>query len=149
MPVGEYCNREVIVTDKETGIREAARLMREHHVGDLIVVERRENKNIPVGIVTDRDLVVEVLAAEVSPEAVSVGDVMSFELTTVREEESLWDALECMRRAGVRRMPVVNADGNLEGIVTADDVLELLAEGLTGFVKIVKRELQREVEQRK
>ena len=149
MPVGEYCSREVVITDKDTSIREAARLMREHHVGDLIVVERRENKNTPVGIVTDRDLVVEVLAAEVSPEAVSVGDVMSFELTTVREEESLWDALESMRRAGVRRMPVVNEEGNLVGIVTADDVLELLAEGLTGFVKIVKRELQREAEQRK
>jgi CBS domain-containing protein len=149
MPVGEYCNREVVITDKDTSIREAARLMREHHVGDLIVVEPRENQNIPLGIVTDRDLVVEVLATEVSPEAVSVGDIMSFELTTVREEESLWDALDCMRRAGVRRMPVVNENGGLAGIVTADDVLELLAEGLTDFVKIVKRERQREAVQRK
>lgn len=62
MSVGEICNREVVVADKEEDAREAARLMRQYHVGDLVVVERRGEESIPLGVVTDRDLVIEVLA---------------------------------------------------------------------------------------
>ncbi len=60
MPIGEYCNRKVVSTDRDRSIREAAKLMRNHHVGDLVVVESYEGERIPVGILTDRDLVMEV-----------------------------------------------------------------------------------------
>jgi len=131
MTVGEFCNREVVIAERETTIVEAAKLMRKYHVGDLVVVDRREEMNIPVGIITDRDIVVEIIAGEVSLDSACTGDVMSFELTTAKEHDGILEALQKMRGLGIRRMPVVNDRGGLEGILAVDDVLELLAEELT------------------
>lgn len=142
--MGEICTRDTIVLGKEGAIIEAARLMRSHHVGDIVVVEPRGGENVPVGILTDRDLVVEILAQELSPGEVAVGDVMSYELVTAREEDDLWDAVQRMRARGVRRMPVVNAGGGLVGIVTLDDLLELLAEELAALSRVAGREQERE-----
>jgi CBS domain-containing protein len=144
MTVGEYCNREVVIVEKDTEIREAAKLMRHHHVGDLIIVEPRGEDNIPMGIVTDRDLVIEVLAQNLDPDTITVADVMSLEPVTAQEEDDLWDTLNRMRSQGIRRLPVVNARGGLTGILTADDVLELFAEGLMDLFKLVKQEINRE-----
>ena len=144
MKIGECCNREVIVADKDTDILEAARLMREHHVGDLVIVERRNGANHPVGILTDRDLVVEVLAQEVPPDELSAADVMSLDLATVGEEEGVWETLERMRDLGVRRMPVVDANGGLVGLVTLDDLLELLTESMDNVAQLIKSELRKE-----
>ena len=148
MSVGEYCNRAVVITDKGTEIREAARLMRGHHVGALIIVERQGEENIPVGIITDRDLVLEVLAQELDPDALTVADIMSPEPLTAREDDALWTTLNRMRNEGIRRLPVVNARGGLEGILTADDVLDLFAEGLMDLVKLMQKEVYREARSR-
>ncbi|HXH01705.1 MAG TPA: CBS domain-containing protein [Candidatus Competibacteraceae bacterium] len=144
MSVGEYCNREVVIAQRNTDIREAAKLMRAHHVGDLVIVEQRGEDRVPVGIVTDRDLVIEVLAQEVAPESITVGDIMAAELAVAREGDGLWDTLNRMRSLGVRRMPVVSASGSLVGILTVDDVLELLAEGLGDLAGLIRREMRRE-----
>ena len=128
MAVGEICNREVVIAKKALSVVDAAQLMRKHHVGDLVVVEERNGRRHPVGIVTDRDIVVEVVAAGVSPDALKVGDIMSPEVATVRESEGLFEALRHMRDKGVRRMPVVDREGGLVGILTLDDLLNLLAE---------------------
>lgn len=145
MAVGEICNREVVVTEKGASVVEAARLMRAHHVGDLVVVEEKGGARLPVGIVTDRDIVVEVVSAGVNPDALKVGDIMGAEVATVREGEGLFEALRYMRDKGVRRMPVVDGTGVLVGILTMDDVLALLAEEMTELAKLVSHERQREV----
>ncbi len=88
MSVGEICNRDTVVIGKEESIVAAAKLLRQFHVGSVVVVDR-DNGIKPVGILTDRDLVVEILAAELDPNTVSVGDIMSYELTTAREDEGL------------------------------------------------------------
>ncbi|MDY6943883.1 MAG: CBS domain-containing protein [Pseudomonadota bacterium] len=144
MSIGEYCNREVIVTDQHTSVPDAACLMRDSHVGDLIVVEQAGEEHLPIGILTDRDLVVEVLAQRVAPDTLLVEDVMTPNPATARENEDMLEALSRMRRLGVRRMPVVNERGGLVGILTADDVLELLNEGLTDLVNLVNREIGHE-----
>jgi CBS domain-containing protein len=144
MAVGEICNREVVVTGKSASVVDAAQLMRTHHVGDLVVIEERDERNYPVGIVTDRDIVVEVVAAGVNAEALRVGDIMGPEVATVRESEGLFEALRYMRDKGVRRMPVVGSAGELVGILTMDDVLSLLAEEMTELAKLVSHERQRE-----
>ena len=143
MTVGAVCNREVIVTGVETSVAEAAALMREHHVGDVIVVEEGDQKT-PVGLVTDRDVVVEITALGLDPDSVAVTDIMTRELETVTEDTEFWDAVSHMRRHGVRRLPVVNSSGGLEGILTLDDVLELTAEMLGGLVTAISRELDQE-----
>lgn len=148
MSVGEYCNREVVVADKGTSVREAARLMRQYHTGDLVVVERKGNENIPVGIVTDRDLVIEVLAEDAPVDMLTVADVMGSELFTVGEEEELWVVLNHMRSLGVRRMPVVNDRGVLVGILTMDDAVELISEALSDMSQLVRREISEEIHRR-
>lgn len=148
MSLGQICNRETVIIGKDESITAAARLMREFHVGSVVVVEETERGNKPVGIVTDRDLVVEILAAELDPGVVSVGDIMSFELTTAREDEPTWEALQRMRNKGVRRMPIVDQDGLLVGIISTDDLLELLAEELGQLVRIIGREREREARAR-
>jgi len=144
MAVGEICNREVVMTEKSVSVVEAAQLMRTHHVGDLVVVEEKGGRRHPVGIVTDRDIVVEVVAAGVNPDTFKVGDIMGPELATLRESEGLFEALRYMRDKGVRRMPVVDRDGGLVGILTLDDLLSLLAEEMTELAKLVSHERQRE-----
>lgn len=144
MTVGGICNRVVVTADRSTTIQEAAKLMRDHHVGTLIVAREEDAALVPVGILTDRDIVVEVVAAAVDQDALTVGDVMSHELTMVQEESSVWDALELMRSRGVRRLPVVNRRGGLEGILTLDDVLDLLAEAMRDLTGTVTRELEKE-----
>jgi predicted transcriptional regulator len=144
MAVGDICNRDVVIADKALSVVGAAQLMRKHHVGDLVVVDERDGRRHPVGMVTDRDIVVEVVAAGVSPEAPNVGDIMSQEMATVRESEGLFEALRYMRDKGVRRMPVVDHEGGLVGILTLDDLLSLLAEEMTELAKLVSRERQRE-----
>ena len=143
MPISEICNREVVIAQRRDTALEAARLMRQHHVGDVLVVERN-GANVPVGIVTDRDLVVEIMAAGLDPGAINVEDIMAPELATVKESAGILEALQYMRRKGVRRLPVVGDSGNLIGIVTLDDLLELLSEELLELAKLVRHEQKNE-----
>lgn len=145
MSVGELCNRDVIVIGKSASIQAAARLMREHHVGALVVCEQRAGVAVPIGVVTDRDLVIEVIAKDVALDAVMVGDIMSGELLTARETDGIWESLQRMRSKGVRRMPVITAQGGLAGVVAVDDFLELFAEELVQLSKLVVREQAREI----
>lgn len=145
MKVGHFCNRDIVTARRDTEIREAARLMRTHHIGALVVIDRDR----PVGIVTDRDLVVEVLAAAVPDETITVGDVMTDRPGTIGEDESLSDALVRMADLGVRRLPVVDADGALQGMVSIDDILECLAELMEKLRAAVGHELWRETRLRR
>src|SRR5512147_353539 len=140
MNAGELCNREVVYTYRGTRLVEAARLMREHHVGSLVVVVDRLSERVPVGILTDRDIVVAVVAKELDPRTLTAGDVASGELITVREKDGIADVLRLMREKGVRRVPVLTHSGALAGILTIDDLLELMAEELGAFARTIDRE---------
>lgn len=144
MSIGELCNREVVITQVDDSLPAVARLMREHHVGDVVVVEQREGRNIPVGILTDRDIVVELVAGEVDPKSVRVADVMSSRLLTLNEGENVLESIQRMRGAGVRRAPVQDANGGLVGIVTLDDLLEVLADALGDLSTLTRQGQRRE-----
>jgi CBS domain-containing protein len=140
MTVGKFCNREVIIAEKSSTVTEVAKIMRQHHVGDVVIIDSHGGKVRPVGILTDRDIVIELIACDVAPDSVSARDVMTYELVTAREEDSIWDTLQKMRARGVRRVPVVNAAGELEGILSADDLMELFADELNLLAKVPFRE---------
>jgi len=144
MPVSEICNREVIVVQRETTVNEAAKLMRQHHVGSVVVVEERKGVRVPVGIVTDRDLVVEVMAPELVQMVITVGDIMGPKLVTVQDGMGIYESIRYMRVEGVRRLPVVDSRGGLIGILALDDLLELLAEELLELSRLVKHEQKKE-----
>ena len=148
MFVGEICNRQVVICQPEDSIQQAVELMCNNHVGDVIVVEHKLNMHFPVGILTDRDIVVEVMAEGVDAKSIAVKDVMSSELISVREDDHIIETIEKMRDKGIRRVPVVNRDGGLEGIMAVDDTIELVAELLSDLVKLFKHEFKREVKTR-
>ena len=148
MPVGEICNREVVVAERTTTIVEAARLMRRYHVGDLVVVDEVQGRRVPVGMVTDRDMVVEVIAREQPFASCTVSAIMSATVVCVPETAGVIEAIQLMRSHGVRGVPVVDAGGALVGILAADDLLDLLAEELSALARIAPRGQEREVRSR-
>ncbi len=149
MSVGDVCNENVITIGKDGAIEEAVALMREHHVGDVIVVETRNGVNVPIGILTDRDIVIEMLAKAVPLDAVSVGDVMSFDLVVANAEDEISATIERMRKKGIRRIPVVNLRGGLVGILSLDDLLEYVADQLQELADLVNKERKHEKKVRK
>ena len=124
--IGRICERSVVCTGAETTVQHAAKLMREHHVGSLVVVETAAGGRRPLGIVTDRDIVVEVSALDLDAKVMTVGDIALPRLVTVFESEGLQETLAVMRSECVRRLPVVDEDGNLSGIISYDDLLTAL-----------------------
>jgi len=144
MPIGEFCNREVVFATREMSLPEAAQLMRKFHVGDLVVVDEVDGKRVPVGIVTDRDMVIEIISQSLDFNEFSVGDIMSPQLISVQEKEGVLETIRLMRAKGIRRIPVVNQEGGLEGIVSADDILDLLAEEMAELAKVAPREQESE-----
>ena len=144
--VNLLCNHNVATVARGLSVADAATLMRQEHVGDLIVVETRGSASVPVGILTDRDIVVGVIAKRVAPDSVTVADAMTRDLLTIREDASLEFALREMRRHGVRRAPVVRANGDLVGIVAMDDVIEYLALQLSRLADLIR--LEQDAEQR-
>jgi CBS domain-containing protein len=149
MTIGKFCNRNVVCATRETPVVEAANLMRQHHVGDLIVVEQKAGRKTPLGIVTDRDIVVEVVAPGVDPRTIKLGDLLVGRLVTVAEDLGRNDAVRLMATSGVRRLPVVDASGGLVGIVTLDDLLLHFAAQLTELAELVPRSRQIEAETRR
>ncbi len=144
MSVGKVCNRNVVIIDRQSSVQDAVRLMREYHVGDVVVVDEQDGKRVPVGILTDRDIVIELDAPQLKLDEFTVNDVMSWELMTVSEDDELLQVIEMMQTKKVRRAPVVNSEGVLVGILTADDLVELIGEMLTSLSKLVTRQQQRE-----
>jgi CBS domain-containing protein len=147
--IGEICNREVVYVNRDVTVHAACKLMRHYHVGSLVVVDEAGGTRTPVGIITDRDVVVEVDAMDLDAKVITAGDIMSAELVTVPEDLPTLKTIEVMRFKGVRRVPVVNSENRLVGIVTIDDLLEVLAEEITNIAHIVAREQSHEKQARK
>jgi CBS domain-containing protein len=145
MRVGEICSREVSHIGRTVSVIEAARRMRVEHVGDLVVVAERGGRAVPVGVLTDRDVVVGILAKDVDHlRSLDVGDVMDGTLVTASEDEDVAPVLRRMRSFGVRRVPVVDARGILVGILSLDDVIPALSDELAEIAALVSRQAHRE-----
>ncbi|MFH2124461.1 MAG: CBS domain-containing protein [Pseudomonadota bacterium] len=148
MPIGELCNRAVVFATRKTTITEAAQLMRQYHVGDLVVMDMVKDKRVPVGIVTDRDIVIEIIGDSLSVDDFTVGDIMSRQLISVPENAGVIETIRLMRAHGIRRIPVINEAGGLAGIISVDDMMDLLAEELTELARVAPREQEREARTR-
>ena len=144
MQAAELCNRQVVTASRDMSIPDAARLMRDQHVGSLVVTDTSGGKAMPVGILTDRDIVIEIISKDVSLNEVTVGDIMTYALLKVTEDENIFDVAQRMRARGVRRVPVISRLGELIGIIAADDILELLSEELSLLSRITSRETEQE-----
>ena len=148
MKAGECCNREVVIAPRDMTVLEAAKLMRQYHVGNVVVVEEKAHRSLPVGIFTDRDIVIELLAKDIDPALFSIGEVMTFELTTAWEGDDIVDTVKKMKLKGIRRIPVVDQEGFLTGILTLEDLIDLIAEQLSDLVGLCRRARKQEEEKR-
>ena len=147
MTAGELCNRTVYIIRPTETVLAAARLMKDHHVGCLVVVEERGEDRIPIAMVTDRDIVLKGVAdAADQIGTLRVADVMSERLVTAREDERMYDVRKKMRARGIRRIPVVDRDDRLQGIIAFDDMVDWLAQELADLARLVSREQERESE---
>lgn len=144
MAIGEICSREVVFARKDETVSAAAKLMRENHVGCLVVSDDQDGQRVPVGMVTDRDVTVAVVAPGLDADAILVGDIMSSELLSIQDDAGIAETVELMRMRGIRRLPVTDANGALVGLIAADDILGLLAEEIAGLAGMITREEKRE-----
>ncbi|HSN17089.1 MAG TPA: CBS domain-containing protein [Gammaproteobacteria bacterium] len=145
MKVGDICNRLVICVDADESVHRAAEVMRKYHVGYLVVTEFGDSDRVPLGTLTDRDIVLEVTAPGIDPDEITVGDIMDQDPPLVADEQhELADTLEAMRQHGVRRIPVVDAKRKLVGVLALDDVLQLLGSQLSAITDIVSNQRRQE-----
>jgi len=150
MSLGAFCSRDLVTIDAAESLTQAARLMRQHHVGFLVVVEAiASSADLRVtGVLTDRDIVTTVVAKEADPRAFKVGDVMTRSPLMASESSTLEVVLSNMREAGVRRVPVLGERNQLMGVLSLDDVLSVLAQQLTAVSGAVRGQRRSEQLQR-
>ena len=142
MNVGKICKRNVVTVREFDELNSAAELMREKHVGYLVVIDQNPASGMamPVGVLTDRDIVVSVLAKDANPRELRVGDIMTRQPVVIGEGRSIASALTELRRIGVRRLPVVGSVGQLIGVLSLDDVFDSLAGELLDVAGSVRNE---------
>lgn len=144
MKVGEHCRRSVVTIGPGSDLSEAARLMRDQHVGFLVVVQPKGGGQTPVGVLTDRDIVVQVLGAGADASTLTVEDVMTRKPVLASESDDLSELIHGMRTTGVRRAPVVDAQGRLVGIIALDDAYDVITDLMCDMCGTVRNELRME-----
>ena len=144
LTAGEACMREVVIAQREMPILDAAQLMRSQHVGCLVVVEENAEHREVCGLLTDRDLIMGVLAQGLDARPLCVEDIMSEDPITLWEDDSLIDVMRAMRRHGVRRLPVVTGGRALVGLITLDDVLQILSQELGLLIGAIQGQIANE-----
>jgi CBS domain-containing protein len=142
MRAGELCIRDVVTATEDESITAAAQRMAEYRVGDLIVIRQHvETLAQPIGIVTDRDLVVEVLASpERNPMTTTIADVMRHELVIASEDDDIEHVVAKMRAHSIRRVAIVDREGGLQGILSLDDVLGWMRDQLDATTNVVEHQ---------
>lgn len=144
MRVGDYCKHGVVTVDPSTDCVGIATLMRDEHVGFLVVVQDDDPNRKPLGVITDRDLVLQVCARDVDLHGVTAADVMSRDPLIARENDDMSDLMQAMRIAGFRRVPVVNGSGALTGIIAMDDAIDVVAGLLCDISGSIRNEQRQE-----
>lgn len=148
MSIAAISRTDVLSVDQHASLREAASLMREHHVGVLVVTASDGQGSQAIGMLTDRDLVVEVMARDLAWNDLTAGDIATRTLVSVRADADIADAVATMNNAGVRRLLVTGSHGEITGIVSHDDIIESLAAQLAGVALAMRHGVTREAAQR-
>ena len=148
LSVREVAVHTPVTVGPDEAITQCARRMHTDHVGCLVVVEECDGTPFPIGMLTDRDIAIEVVAFGLDPSTLTAGDVMTEKPGGVEEDDDLLDALARMREQGARRLPVTRPDGALVGVIALDNVLEALAEQIDGMVGVLKAQHTRELHTR-
>jgi signal-transduction protein with cAMP-binding, CBS, and nucleotidyltransferase domain len=148
LKIRDVAVHEPVTARPNESVGTCARRMHDEHVGCLVVVEDSDGTVFPVGVLTDRDIAIEVVAFGLDPATMTAGDVMSERPAVVEEDDDLLDALAHMRERGVRRLPVVRPDGALSGMLALDNLLEALGEEIDGVLGVMRAQRTKELRTR-
>lgn len=140
MPISNLCSKDVVCIKQSDTLQEAARLMKKQHIGGLVVVDDEDQ---PVGILTDRDITLTAVADNL-PASTSVENAMSKNIVTVHKDEGISEVINKMEHEGVRRIIVVDENRKACGLVSFDDLVQLLAEELNSLGRLIQRQLENE-----
>lgn len=143
--IGSICRRRIVSVDAASSLVQAAGLMREHHVGALVITTPTSEGPRVSGIVTDRDLVIDALARGLDGRTVTIGDLASQRVASIGEDDDLSDALAVMQESAVRRLLVTNDQEQLTGILSLDDLMDACAQQMDGLAKVIRSGIEREV----
>ena len=144
MNIGSICRRRIVTIDSKATLAQAAAQMRDRHVGALVVTAASPEGLRVTGVVTDRDLVIHVLAQSVDGSEFAIADLANRRIASVSEKDDTSLALDVMREFGVRRLLVTDAEGRLTGIVSLDDMLDACAEMFSGLAAVMHSGISRE-----
>jgi CBS domain-containing protein len=143
MSIKAICECDVVTVDKEASIHDTAKIMKKYNVGNVVVVDSIENNNKPIGIITDRDIVIKIVADEGDAKQICAGDAMSEDLLVLKSYQGIQEALDMMSAKGVRRAPIINDENKLVGIATVDDLFMLIAEEANSLAKLIRKQVAR------
>lgn len=138
--IGAIMSRDPVVCGEEMRLQQVAELMRSSHVGSVVVVSGDGLGRRPIGVVTDRDIVVEVVATGLDAAAITAGDIVVRPAVTIHDSQTLTEAIQKMRSRGVRRLPVVDLHGDLVGVLSSDDVLQTVSHELSTLVRVAEHQ---------
>lgn len=144
MQLKDICTTDVVFCERKMTLVQAAQVMRTRHVGNIVVVDDASDECVPVGMVTDRDIVVKALGNELDTSRVTVDQIMHAPVIVGQANEDVSDAIARMRTHNVRRLPVVGALGKLIGIVALDDLMRLLVNDTSSLLNVIAGEQDRE-----
>jgi CBS domain-containing protein len=147
MNISRIYTRSLVSAQRSNSLQKAAALMRQHHVGALLVTDDEPFSDRAIGIITDRDLVVQVIADGIAPEKRTIGDVMTQGISTIPEASDVHEAIEVMRADGIRRLAVTDDRGTLLGVLSFDDVIDAIAVELSGLADSIRSERGREADE--
>lgn len=141
---GTLCERGVVTINTDVPVAQAARLMRDKHIGDVIVTEKKNGKTTPIGIVTDRDLTLAAVTRTIDPEKLKIADVVPRSIAIAHEDDDLGQLIQVMKDQGVSRLPIIDDDGALVGVVTSRRIAQWLTQGLADILSIAEKQQEKE-----
>ena len=144
MNIGLVCKRRIVTIDHAESPLRAAELMRDHHVGALVVTAETDEGPHVTGIVTDRDLVLGGIAGRLNGSFEPIGALASKQIVSVSEDDDMSDAVAMMRAHGVRRLLVTDAGRRLVGFVSLDDLVDTYASELEALAQVIRKGMERE-----
>lgn len=144
MKVKRIYSRDIVRAPRSCSLEGAAMLMRKHHVGLLVVTEDAPEEERAIGVLTDRDMVLQAMADGIGPRDTSIGEIMTPRLATISENADVFEALESMRTNAVRRLAVSGEKGALVGVVSLDDVIDAFGAELASLAAVIRSEYKRE-----
>ncbi len=137
-----FCEKHVVSVESNQTLDRVARMMKEHRIGDIIVVEKRNDVSVPIGMITDRDLAIEVVARAENADSMYASDIMSPQVTTAKLSDDVFTMIAIMKKSKIGRLPVIDEDGGLCGIVTAKAILRFLVNEIENLIHISDRNVE-------